>query len=221
MKMIILILRKLTFHLTVLLINIENMELINSYLSKSLDSSFDKIFQKEYSNISKIHWTPIEIAKISTNWLAKTANTKILDIGSGVGKFCIVGSMISNAHFYGIEKRNDLVNESNRLKNKLSLDKINIINENIVNIDSSEFDSFYYFNPFCEQVAQYDLIDDKIKTSDAKYDIYEKYVFNQLEKAIVGSRLVTYYSSNFYPPSSFKIKDMMFDGELVFWEKIV
>ena len=48
--------------------------------------------------------------------------------------------------FFGIEKRRKLVNETNRLKNKLKLDKINIINENIVNIDFSEFDSFYYFN---------------------------------------------------------------------------
>lgn len=195
------------------------MELINSYLSDSLDSSFDKIFQKKYSEISRIHWTPIEIAKIATNWLAKSADTKILDIGSGVGKFCIVGSMVSDAHFFGIEKRRNLVNETNRLKNKLKLNRINIINENIINIDFKEFDSFYYFNPFCEQIAEYDLIDDKINTSDSIYESYENHVFNQLEKSKIGTRLVTYHSPNFYPPASYKIKDMMYEGQLVFWKK--
>ena len=195
------------------------MELINSYLSDSLDSNFDGIFQKKYREISKMHWTPIEIAKIATNWLATSSDTKILDIGSGVGKFCIVGSIISDAHFYGIEKRDDLVNESNRLKTKLNLDKINIINENIVNIDFKGFDSFYYFNPFCEQIAEYGLIDNNIKTSNIKYETYEDHVFNQLKKSKVGARLVTYCSQNFSPPPSFMIKEMMFDGELTFWEK--
>lgn len=195
------------------------MELINSYLSDSLDSSFDKIFQKKYSEISKVHWTPIEIAKIATNWLAKSADTKILDIGSGVGKFCIVGSMVSDAHFFGIEKRRSLVNETNRLKNKLKLNKINIINENVVNIDFKEFDSFYYFNPFCEQIATYGLIDDTLNPSNDNYETYQNHVFNQLNNLKVGARLVTYHSANFYPPPSFKIKEMMFEGELVFWEK--
>ncbi len=196
------------------------MELINAYLSDCLDSSFDKIFQKKYSKISRIHWTPIEIAKIATNWLTKSSNTKILDIGSGVGKFCVIGSMISNAHFYGVEKRIDLVNETNRLKIKLNLNRINIINENIVNIDFKDFDSFYYFNPFCEQIAECGLIDDTIILSETKYKSYENHVFNQLDKSKIGARLVTYYSSNFSPPHSFIIKDMMFDGELVFWEKM-
>lgn len=196
------------------------MELIKSYLSDSLDSSFDKIFQEKYTKISKIHWTPIEIAKIATEWLAKSEDTKILDIGSGVGKFCIVGSMVSDAHFFGIEKRRNLVNETNRLKNKYNLKKINIINENVLNINFKDYDAFYYFNPFCEQIATYGLIDDTLNPSNDKYVTYENHVFNQLDKLKVGARLVTYYSANFYPPPSFKIKEMMFDGELVFWEKV-
>ena len=196
------------------------MELIKSYLSDSLDSSFDQIFQEKYTKISKIHWTPIKIAKIATEWLAKSEDTKILDIGSGVGKFCIVGSMVSDAHFFGIEKRRNLVNETNRLKNKLKLKKINIINENVLNINFKDYDAFYYFNPFCEQIAEYDFIDDKIKKSKLKYESYENHVFNQLEKSKIGARLVTYFSEPFTPPPSFRIKEMMFDGELVFWEKV-
>jgi hypothetical protein len=196
------------------------MELIKTYLSDSLDASFDKIFQKKYTEISKIHWTPIEVAKIATNWLAKSDETKVLDIGSGVGKFCVVGALISDAHFYGVEKRSDLVRETNRLKNKLNLNKIQIINENVVNINFKDFDSFYYFNPFCEQIAEYGLIDDTINPSEINYENYQSHVFDQLEKTKIGARLVTYCSSNFSPPHSFRIKDMMFDGELVFWEKM-
>lgn len=196
------------------------MELIKSYLSESKDSAFDEIFQEKYTKISRIHWTPIEIAKIATKWLATSSNTKILDIGSGVGKFCIVGAMLSDAHFFGIEKRQSLVNETNRLKQKLNLNNINIINENIVNINFKDYDAFYYFNPFCEQIAEYDFIDDKIKTSQTKYRNYEDHVFNQLDDLKVGARLVTYFSEPFTPPPSFKIKEMMFDGELVFWEKV-
>jgi len=196
------------------------MELIKTYLADSLDASFDEIFKKKYTKISKVHWTPIEVVKIATNWLATSSDTKILDIGSGVGKFCVVGALISDAHFYGVEIRTSLVNETNRLKKKLNLEKIQVLNENVININFEAFDSFYYFNPFCEQITDYDLIDDTITRSVREYESYEKHVFNQLEKSKIGARLVTYFSSNFSPPISFRIKDMMFDGELVFWEKM-
>jgi len=194
------------------------MEVIN--LHKELnDVRFEKIYPKYVRELSKIHWTPIDIATIAINWLAVSSHTKILDIGSGVGKFCILGGLLSNAQFTGVEKRKKLINVANKSLAHFSLNNVKFIHSNILDVNFNSYDAFYYFNPFCEQIALCDWIDDTTTYSRDKYELYEQYVIDQLAKMPIGTKLVTYCCHDFYPPNSFTIKDMMFDGQLVLWVK--
>ena len=69
------------------------------------DEEFDLIFPLEIRRKSATHFTPIKIAKAAAQFLATEPNIRILDVGSGAGKFCFVGALTTNAHFTGVEQR--------------------------------------------------------------------------------------------------------------------
>jgi len=69
------------------------------------DISFDYLYPKRIQDLSGLHWTSLEIAKKSSEYLS-APNSKVLDIGSGVGKFCIsAGFFEPETLFYGVEQR--------------------------------------------------------------------------------------------------------------------
>lgn len=61
------------------------------------DREFDMMFPKQIQADSEFHFTPIKIAKLAATYLADHQETKILDIGSGAGKFCMIGSACTDA----------------------------------------------------------------------------------------------------------------------------
>ena len=52
------------------------------------DSVFDStIYPQEMQELSKIHWTPIRVAREAVRMLVTKDNARILDVGSGCSKF--------------------------------------------------------------------------------------------------------------------------------------
>lgn len=197
-------------------------ELIKLKRKKTGDENFIYSYPEYINDLSKTHWTPIEIAEIAIGWLVSDSEPemKVLDIGSGIGKFCLTGGLISKALFTGVEKRENLYNEAKAIMGKLSINNVEFIHANVTEIDFKNFNAFYYYNPFGEQIAISDWIDKNISFSEEKLGQYEEFVFNQLDQMPLNTRVVTYYSEKFYLPKSYQIKNMMFDGELVLWEKV-
>ena len=99
------------------------------------NSAFDKIYPKLYQEHSARHFTPVNIAIKASKLLVDKPTDKILDIGSGVGKFCCIGSAVTDAHFYGIEKRKTLTNLSNKIKRQYKLKNAHFINDDFTALD--------------------------------------------------------------------------------------
>lgn len=192
--------------------------MINNYLTIS-DLDFDSLLSKKFQNISKVHWTPIQIIETVVEWCKENGSSSILDIGAGVGKFCLVGASISNLQFTGIEKRKSLYKQALKVQEKLELKRVNFYNDNILNIDFSGFDTFYYFNPFFEHIHEKERIDKTINYQPHKFLIYQEYVFNELSKKERGTTFITYCSQEFHPPEGYTMKNMMFEGLLQLWIK--
>ena len=195
------------------------MEDLKIYSFTESDSEFDKIYPVHYQKISQIHWTPVEVIKTVINWLEVTKAKKILDIGSGIGKFCIVGSILSKFVFVGVEKRKNLFLQSKKTASFFKTKNVSFINDNITNINFQEFDTFYYFNPFCEQIADSGWIDQKPQFSEEKYKRYENYVIGELSKMPIGTKVITYHSNELILPSSYRLRNMMFNSQLLLWIK--
>ena len=82
--------------------------MIFEYLKLKLDVSneaFDALYPPGIIALANRHWTPVAVARMAAQYLVSRPGEKILDIGSGVGKFCFVGAASTEGHFTGVEQR--------------------------------------------------------------------------------------------------------------------
>lgn len=184
------------------------------------DSDFDVIYPAWARNYSRRHWTPLEMVKKASEFLVVTSETKVLDVGSGSGKFCLAGATFTKGHFTGVEQRLSLVELAKKLSGKYRIQNTEFIHANITSINFSDYDAFYFFNSFHENVDVSAKIDTSVETSEALYYIYNAYVNQQLALAPKGTRLVTYWGSKQEVPSSYIMRHSYNEGLLKCWEKV-
>lgn len=194
--------------------NQEEIEKLNS-----TDAAFDAALKKSVQGHSYIHWTPIEVIQAAVDWLGTGSANRVLDIGSGVGKFCLLGAMNSRAHFTGVETRNNLVDEALSLKRELKLTNVDFLHSDIKEIDFKNFTSFYFYNPFCEHMALSGSIDDQIKFDEDSYYSYQDFVIDQLKDMPKGTKVVKYCSPDLDISMDFDLQEMYFEGLLQLWVK--
>ncbi|HMU02472.1 MAG TPA: class I SAM-dependent methyltransferase [Saprospiraceae bacterium] len=183
------------------------------------DKEFDKVFKPKIRFVSEIHFTPVEVAKSASQYLTNDNTTRILDIGSGCGKFCFVGAITTNGIFTGIELRKSFHDESEKMGIESGLQNLHFIHANIMDISFEAYDAFYIFNPFQENISVMDRINDEIPLNRALYDQYSAYVEDQLDKKPSGTKLATYFSYRKEVPPSYQKVSSHFGDKLVFWEK--
>jgi hypothetical protein len=113
------------------------------------DSAFDALVPAELRHLSQVHWTPVDIAIRAAALLSPGPSARVLDVGSGVGKFCAVGALSANGIWCGVELHEDLVNAGRRLTRALGIaHRTSFVHGDVLGIDWSEFDALYLYNPF-------------------------------------------------------------------------
>ncbi len=152
------------------------------------NSKFDEIYPKLYQEHSARHFTPVNIAIKAAKLLVDKPTDKILDIGSGVGKFCCIGSAVTDAHFYGVEKRKTLTNLSNKIKRNYKLKNAHFINNDFNMYWDSDEDfridiAIKVDSLWVEKLEEdeYYFETDKDEIESTVYEIYgdEPYLFEQ------------------------------------------
>ncbi len=151
--------------------------------------------------------------------MASNKATKVLDIGAGAGKFCMIGSASTSGNFTGVEYRKSLYDLAIEIKKKYKLRNSSFLNKNIVNIDFKKFEAFYFFNSFYENVAPFERVTTEKEPSDNLYYEYSSYVKQELERMPIGTRLATYHSGSSITPSSYTLINSEFEEKLKLWEK--
>jgi hypothetical protein len=185
------------------------------------DASFDRLFPLRIRNKAARHWTPLAVAQAAADFLAPENNVHVLDIGSGAGKFCMVAARHKpNALFYGVEQRSDLADLANDCSTHIGILNVFFIHGNFTQLDFRQFDHFYFFNSFYENLKGNDKIDDSIETSLSLYNYYNRYLYNQLEQKPKGTRIATYHSLEDEIPPSYYVVKSGFNNYLKFWVKV-
>lgn len=183
------------------------------------DEVFDAIYPADIRHLADLHFTPAAAAIPAARYLAGKPAARVLDIGSGAGKFCLIGAACTNGHFTGVEQRENLVLASNRILTRYAFSNIRFIHANITEIAFSEFNAFYFFNPFYENVDQTGRMDNDTLLDKKLYVLYNNYVKTQLETQPAGARLVTYFSYSDEIPANYIFQYSLLEGKLKFWEK--
>jgi SAM-dependent methyltransferase len=184
------------------------------------DSAFDWFYPEHIGSKSARHWTPLHIARKAAGFLAEPG-ARVLDIGSGVGKFCLAGAYYyPETFFYGVEQRHELFMYATDARDHMHVANVHFIYANMTRINFKEFDHFYFYNSFYENVDTIDAIDDTIESSFSLYNYYTQYLRAALDEKPAGTRVVTYHSSEQEIPSSYCLADVSYDTLLKMWIKI-
>jgi SAM-dependent methyltransferase len=184
------------------------------------DQSFDQLYTLDIRRNAAKHWSPLKAAAYAAEFLAPEKDVHVLDIGSGVGKFCFAAAYLKpNAMFYGIEQRKDLVKQAIECNEKIGLANVCFIHGNFTTLDFRQFDHFYFYNSFYENLEGTDKIDNNLEYSLSLYNYYNRYLFKQLEQKPKGTRIATFHSLEGEIPSSYYTVKTHFDGFLKFWIK--
>lgn len=185
------------------------------------DQLFNQLYPSSIGRLAKRHWTPLSVAQKAACFLAAEKEAKILDIGSGVGKFCLAAAYYkTNAFYYGVEQRRSLIDHAEGARIMLGLDNISFIHGNFTQLDFRDYDHFYFYNSFYENLAGTDRIDDSIDYSGELYNYYNRYLYKQLDQKPAGTRLVTFHSLEDEVPASYHVVQTEMDNLLKFWIKI-
>jgi SAM-dependent methyltransferase len=183
------------------------------------DEAFDSNYPVYIRELSEIHWTPLAVIKVAARYLGPNAGSKVIDIGAGVGKFCIGGSHFAKGTFTGIEQRKNFVRVGKKVIKELGADRAELLHGNFVDFSLAGFDGIYFFNSFHENVVLADSLDELIDRSPELYDLYTKHLLSQLTQAPVGTRLATYWISTGEIPGSYRLVSSHFDTHLKLWVK--
>ena len=83
------------------------------------------------------------------------------DLGSGYGQVPMFLSINSEAKFKGVELMRDRLAQAKTTTKKLGLENVSFIDGNVVDVDFSDGNIFYMFNPFSQETLQ--IVADKLK----------------------------------------------------------
>jgi SAM-dependent methyltransferase len=186
------------------------------------DDEFDRIYPDWVRRASDMHWTPYLVARRAAEWLVTDRTTRVLDVGSGAGKFCLIGSLVTQGLFFGIEQRAGLLEVAEESARRCGATRTHFIHGNATSLDWGSFDAFYLYNPFYEHVAEISPeIDEPIERSHALYVHHVTLTSAKLFSAPIGTRVVTYQGYGGPMPTGYRrLLHESFSGyPLELWQK--
>jgi SAM-dependent methyltransferase len=191
--------------------------------SGALEAAFDVVLPVSVRRCAPHFWTPVEVARRAAAFLASDRSARILDVGSGVGKFCIVGALTTGASFTGIEQRPHLVEIANRAARELQAPDVHFVAGTIEDVNWSSFDGFYFFNPFEENIfREQGCFDRSVVLSEERFWKDVAFIEGVLASAAVGTRVATFHGFGGRIPDSYALVDQQAHrgGILRFWTKV-
>jgi SAM-dependent methyltransferase len=185
------------------------------------DRVFDEVFPLPERARSSVYWTPVEVAVRAASLLTNKAGATILDIGSGVGKFCIVAAAAANVNARGLEHRPHLVEIARQAAAKIGVTPV-FEGGTIEEQDAATIDGFYLFNPFAENLTiGADRLDATVELSHDRFWSDVAATEQLLSRARIGARVVTYCGFGGVMPSGFvrAVRERCGGGGLELWVK--
>jgi SAM-dependent methyltransferase len=193
------------------------------------DEKFDLIYPAQIREVSSTFWTPVAVAAEAAKLLVTApacsavgsakARTRVLDIGCGPGKFCLVAASLTDGRFTGVEQRSDLVAAGRQAANDLGITNVEFVQGNVLDVAFADYDAFYLFNPFEENLLNGHKIDRAVPLSPELFKKYTSHVSVQLGGKPIGTRVVTYMGYADDIPACYNCEEALFGDDLKLWIK--
>lgn len=173
------------------------------------DAVFDRIYPENVRELSKTHWTPVAVARRAAALLVSPERPAriVLDVGSGAGKLCIIGGLLTGAVFVGAERRRWLADAASRAAGRLRAERTTcFIERDALQMDWSTFDAIYLFNPFYENLDSTTWIDTRVELGRDQYARALAATRARLTETQPGTRVVTYHGFGAPFPGGFTME---------------
>jgi SAM-dependent methyltransferase len=185
------------------------------------DRDFDALYPPHLRRLSRDFWTPVGVAQRAATLLAPKPGTRILDVGAGVGKLCIIAAASTLAVVTGIEQRPHLVRVARQAALQMNVG-VSFVHGDLSDVDWCAFDAFYFYNPFYENLLPRDArIDQLVALSQHRFCVDLQRALDGITRARAGARIVTYHGLGMGLPRGFRLASRESAGsdELKLWIK--
>jgi hypothetical protein len=180
---------------------LERLRLLDCLVS---DDAFDAVYPPEIRGLSERHWTPVDVAARAANLLLGAGATRILDVGSGAGKFCVVGALSTDAEFVGVERRQHLVSIARHTATRLGATRATFVHADVSTFSFERFDGVYLYNPFTEQICPgLQPIDHTIEFTCDAYHRFIELTVSKLRAMSPPAAIATFHGFGGDVPSDF------------------
>ncbi len=171
------------------------------------DTDFDAVYPASMQRVSRRFWTPVAVARRAAEVFTAHGVRRVLDVGSGAGKFVLVASRVArDIEFVGVEQRVHLVAIARDAQRVLHAKNARFVEGDATESSWARFDGFYFFNPFAENLfADEDRLDDRVELSMPRFALHVLRVEHALRGAKLGSVIVSYHGSSGRIPACFDL----------------
>jgi SAM-dependent methyltransferase len=171
-----------------------------------VDEAFDRVYPASVNYRSYVHWTPVDVARRAALLLVTGEGTRVLDVGAGAGKFCIVGALATRGRFYGVEQVPHLVEAARNAADRYGVGRrAHFVVGDIRSVDWRDFDAFYLYNPFCEYLGRMSSrADHAISVAPGVRRELIEFTTTQLANAATGTRVATYHGFGGEMPRAYR-----------------
>lgn len=185
------------------------------------DERFDRVYPQRVRDRSDVHWTPARVARRAVELLDLSPACRVLDVGSGVGKFCLIAASHSPATFVGVERRPDLVDVAESARQTLAVSRVVFFHGDALQIDWTPFQGLYFFNPFVEYVL---TDEDRLDAEAFDRNAYDRAVLiaqDRLDRMPVGTKVALYHGFGGGMPPAYRTmcRERCGNGILEVWTK--
>jgi len=151
-----------------------------------------------------MHFTPASVARRIAKLLAPPGAV-VLDVGAGAGMFCIAAALAQeDASFVGVEWRPRLVDVANAVAAHVHAHNARFVLADALDLDWSDYDAFYLYNPFAEHVMESPfVIDRSVELEPELYVPYVEGVQDKLARLPRGVRVATFHGFGGEMPSEY------------------
>lgn len=198
------------------------------------DETIDSHLPLSAQQVSPLFWTSVPIIERTVAWLDELGVGDIVDLGSGVGKWCVGAALLSQfeRRYFGLEHRPELVTIATELSTHFHVtDRVTFHQGEVAALLNRPGPipglparpAFYLFNPFGENVAPDDeRLGPDVELSEARFHRDVAAVEDLLEVAAPGTWVLVYNGFGGRMPFSYEPVRTDFDGPyaLRLWRKM-
>jgi len=188
------------------------------------DDDFDALLPASARRFARVYWTRVAEARRVAELLVTHGARRVLDIGSGVGKFCIVAAARAPAiQFDGVEHRPKLVETGQSLLPALGLPNVSFAHGDATSVSWEAADALYVFNPFAEnRMPRADQFDQEVELSRTRHIADIRRMSHRLARQPDGALLVTYHGLGGPIPGAYQPVhvEAMSSGWMRVWRKV-